>query len=296
VTDVSQPMSGLIPSVGNPWMTGMLAKDLDTLSCPSENGQAFPGCTAAWSLFRGPLRQNGNGMMTTDERGTCVAALLFDLDGTILDTTDLIVASFMHTFEVGLDRTMSREELMTHFGRPLTDQFRLMCPDLDDDGVHRLIATYVEHNEAAHDQWVTVVPGADTVLHHLATLGHTLAIVTSKRESLARHGLALFGLEDLFSVIVHSDSTAHHKPHPEPVQYALRCLQTSPKTAVYVGDSPYDMASGHAAGVRTLGLIHNTFTTDQLWSAGADDVVSNWSDIEQILLEWATGPASNPIR
>lgn len=213
--------------------------------------------------------------------------MLFDLDGTILDTTDLILRSFAHAFRTGLGEEVTRDELMVHFGRPLAAQFRTMRPHLSAPAVDRLVSVYRQHNEAEHDDCVTVVPGADTCLAALKAAGHRLGIVTSKRLDMTRHGLELFGLDDLFDVIVHSGSTVRHKPDPEPVQHALHLMGAEPSGAAYVGDSPYDMRSGRSAGVRTLGLVHNTFTADELKDAGADMVVSGWSSVATVLLRWA---------
>lgn len=213
---------------------------------------------------------------------------LFDFDGTILDTTDLILKSFVHAFQQGLGEQISHDELMVHFGRPLGEQFRIMRPHLPDVEVDRLVAIYREHNEREHDALVQIVPGADAGLRRLADAGFPLGIVTSKRRALTEHGLKGAGLFDLFEVIVHADSTVHHKPHPEPVEHALRLMGGTPANAVYVGDSPYDMASGHAAGLRTVGLIYNTFDETTLRTAGADRVVHSWPDIVEALLGWAS--------
>ncbi len=218
---------------------------------------------------------------------------LFDLDGTILDTTELILQSFTHTFETGLGESVSREELLVHFGRPLAEQFRIMRSGLSDHEIERLVGIYREHNESAHDALVTIVPGADVALKRLKAEGFSLGIVTSKRLNMTLQGLKGAHLDDLFDVIVHMDSTARHKPHPEPVEYALELMGGTPAEAAYVGDSPYDMASGHAAGVRTVGLIYNTFREPELKEAGADVVVQDWSQVVETLLGWARKSEGN---
>ena len=214
---------------------------------------------------------------------------LFDLDGTILDTTELILNSFVHAFREGLGETVTEDELMVHFGRPLETQFRVMRPRLEDADIHRLVQIYRQHNETEHDRFVAVVPGADKGLRALYDKGFPLGIVTSKRLDLTEHGLRQFGLLDLFQVVVHMDSTPRHKPHPEPVQHALSLMGGRPEQAAYVGDSPYDMTSGKEAGVRTLGLIYNTFTDAVLRETGADVTIHRWSEIVETWLGWAEG-------
>lgn len=220
---------------------------------------------------------------------------LFDLDGTILDTTDLIVQSFVHAFEAGLGQQVGHDELMVHFGRPLQEQFRIMRPELPPQEIDRLVNIYIEHNHAQHDLRIDVVPGADVGLKSLKEQGFRLGIVTSKRQELTVRGLSLFQLEGLFDVVVHMDSTKHHKPHPEPVEHAMTLLGAEPGRTAYVGDSPYDMASGKAAGVRTLGLVHNTFSEAVLREAGAEDVVFGWAAIVETLTRWVAGYEKNRI-
>lgn len=209
--------------------------------------------------------------------------LLFDLDGTILDTTELIMQSFFHAFREGLGEEVSRAELMEHFGRPLEAQFRLMRPALSNADVVRLIDIYRQHNHREHDGWVSVIPGASEVLRELAR-DHQMAIVTSKRLDMAERGLRQFGLWDLFTVVVHMESTPQHKPHPAPVEKALKALGASPAESLMIGDSPYDMASGRDAGCHTLGFLYNTFTEQALKDAGADRVVSSWEGIKLAVL------------
>lgn len=220
---------------------------------------------------------------------------LFDLDGTILDTTELIFRSFLYTFKEGLGEDVGRDELLLHFGRPLWEQFHTMRPDLSEDQVQRLISLYLEHNQHEHDLWLGLVPKADVSLRKLKGLGYPLGIVTSKREDMARHGLEYFQLDTLFDVIVHMDSTANHKPHREPVDLALRLMGGDPKQAVYVGDSPYDIEAGRAAGLLTIGIVYNTFSASELTAAGAHYVVPSWDEIVEILLDVAKSPIK-PVR
>ncbi|MCY0878978.1 MAG: HAD-IA family hydrolase [Firmicutes bacterium] len=221
---------------------------------------------------------------------------LFDLDGTILDTTELILQSFEHAFREGLGQSVPREELLRHFGRPLVEQFQIMCPDLEDSERQRLVDLYLAHNEGLHDQYVSVVPGAPEGLERLYQAGYPLGIVTSKRENLTVQGLRLFGLDRFFQVIVHMDSTRRHKPHPEPVLHALHLLGGLPQCSAYVGDSPYDMRAGRAAGVRTVGILYNTFTADVLREAGADVIATSWTEVVDILLGWAHQPEFADLR
>lgn len=202
--------------------------------------------------------------------------VLCDLDGTLVDTMDLILASFHYAFETGLGELVTDQELLVYFGQTLEDQFGRMRPHLTAPEIARMVAIYREHNHREHDARVFLVPGADRALEKLRNEGYDLGIVTSKRLDMAQHGLELFDLWQHFSVVVHEGSTSQHKPHPAPILRALELWQTSSEHVVYVGDSPYDMMAAKAAGCTALGLAYNTFPSEDLRQAGADSVHTTW--------------------
>ncbi len=202
--------------------------------------------------------------------------VLCDLDGTLVDTMDLILASFHHAFEQGLGETVTDQELLVYFGQTLEDQFGRMRPHLSSEDIARVVDIYREHNHREHDARVFLVPGADQALEKLHREGYDLGVVTSKRLDLAQHGLELFGLWQYFSVVVHEASTRQHKPHPAPILLALEEWHVSSDHVVYVGDSPYDMMAAKAAGCVGLGLAYNTFSVEDLIKAGADTVHTTW--------------------
>jgi pyrophosphatase PpaX len=114
------------------------------------------------------------------------------------------------------------------------------------------------------------------VLHDAA---YPMGVVTSKVEVMARRALAHVGLDRYMRVLVALEATSRHKPHPEPVRFALEQLDVPARRAIYVGDSPYDMEAGRAAGVKTLGVTWGPYAADVLWSAGADVVIDHPTDL-----------------
>lgn len=228
-------------------------------------------------------RTNGHAKLTTEGASTTTfSTLLFDLDGTILDTTELILASFRHAFAT-IGATVDDDVVRAYFGRPLTDEFRLIRPDLNEQQIQMLVTAYLEHNHREHDRLVAAVPGAVSVLRSLSEGGYRLGVVTSKRQRMALKGLQLVGLLPLFKVVVHADSTARNKPDPEPVQHALRLLDAKAEETLLLGDSPYDIRSAKAAGCFAVGLVYNTFTGEVLKAAGADAVIEHWPDLLPIV-------------
>lgn len=191
------------------------------------------------------------------------APVLFDLDGTLIDSIDLIVKSAQFAFaRCGLDCPSERDWL-TGVGRPLPVMFGHFSPGNEP----QLIAAYREFQMANHDLLVRVYDGVPEMLAELAARRHPMAIVTSKTNVLALRGLVHTGIDQYFEHVVGMDSCERHKPHPEPVQIALDRLSRGPEGAWFVGDSVHDMESGNAAGVATVGALWGPFTAEDLASS-----------------------------
>jgi pyrophosphatase PpaX len=205
-------------------------------------------------------------------------AILFDLDGTLIDSIELIVKSASFAFaKCGL-ACPTEKEWLTGVGRPLPTMFRQFATT--DDDVTALLLAYREFQTANHDLLVRSYEGIPTLLGALAVRGHPMAIVTSKSLALAGRGLAHTGIDKFFETVVGMDSSERHKPHPEPVMIALDRLGITADRAWFVGDSVHDMESGNAAGVRTVGALWGPFTAadlapsqPQYLAARVDDVL-----------------------
>jgi pyrophosphatase PpaX len=204
-------------------------------------------------------------------------ALLFDLDGTLIDSIELILSSARYAFEGFVGRAPTDDEWRALIGRPLVDSFREFVPH--EPEVERLVARYREHQLLHHDRLVHAYDGVVAVIEQFARAGYPMALVTSKADWLARRALVHVGLDDAIPVIVGCDSTSRHKPHPEPVHHALGLLRAEPKDAIFVGDSPHDVEAGQGAGVYTIGVTWGAFTVEEMTRSGADLVIH---DIQQL--------------
>jgi pyrophosphatase PpaX len=194
--------------------------------------------------------------------------VLFDLDGTLIDSVRLILDSYHHTLAAHGLPARSDEEWLEGVGTPLTAQFGALR---DTAGIlDALIATYREYNLRHHDRMVTVYPGVVDVVRELKQDGIATGLVTSKNRSGALRGLTLAQLESLMDVLVCADEVENPKPHPEPVEKAVRLLGADSATTVYVGDSIHDMRSGRAAGVRTTAVLWGPFGRTHLEGARPD--------------------------
>ena len=204
--------------------------------------------------------------------------VLFDLDGTVIDSGAIILASMRHTAETVVGGEWSDAELMQAVGGPGLEAQMLA---LDPNRVDELVAVYRQHNEALHDT-LDYCAGMDTVLAALRERGHRLGIVTAKRRVTADLAFARLPIKHLFETIVGGDETEHHKPHPEPLLLGLERLGAAASDAAYVGDSPFDMQAAKAAGMYAVGVswgrIH---TADKL--TDADVVIHSPEELLELL-------------
>jgi len=203
--------------------------------------------------------------------------VLFDLDGTLIDSTRLIVESYHHTMKIHRGRTFPDAEWIQGLGTPLRVQFRRFTDDPDE--IQRMIATYRDWNLAHHDAMVSAFPGAVDAVKDLKTKGARLGIVTSKNRHGVERGLALCGFDGLFDDIVTSDDLEASKPDPAPVLAALQRLGASAASALFVGDSPHDIAAGRDAGTRTAACLWGPFAREVLAAERPDYWLDSFADL-----------------
>ena len=183
--------------------------------------------------------------------------VLFDLDGTVIDSGGIILASMRHASREVLGREIADAELMQAVGGPgLEAQMRALDPERVDE----LVTVYRAHNEPLHDELVCC-PGMDAALERLREEGCRLGVVTAKRRATVELAFARVPLAHLFETIVGGDETERHKPDPEPLLLAAERMGAAPAETVYVGDSPFDIRAAKAAGMGsvavTWGRIHD---------------------------------------
>jgi pyrophosphatase PpaX len=206
--------------------------------------------------------------------------VLFDLDGTLIDSGAMILESFRHATRTVLRREIPDEELVAAVGgSSIQDQMRTFDPRRVDE----LVRVYREHNAPLHDE-LEAFPGVHGLLEQLRDEGRRLGIVTAKRRRTVQLSFDRLAIGEFFDAVVTTDDTDLHKPHPEPVFHALRLLDSEPSEGAFVGDSPFDIQAGKAAGVFTIGVswgkIH---PVERLLELGADTVVHSPEELVDVL-------------
>jgi len=202
-------------------------------------------------------------------------AVLFDLDGTLIDSHRLIVASFQHACLAVLDRPMTEADARIRWGRPLPVRFAAVAPDRIPDLVDAYAAYYDQHERAL----ASVFPGVAEMLDALARAGLAMAVVTSKRNRAATQALRVLGLSQWIGATIGAEDVPSPKPAADPVREALRRLGASPESALVVGDSVLDMRAARAAGVRSAAALWGAEDPDAVLACGPDYVVRSPDEV-----------------
>jgi pyrophosphatase PpaX len=209
-------------------------------------------------------------------------AVLFDLDGTLIDSIGLLLECVHHTFE-GRTPAPTDDEWITGIGTPLRKQ--LAAYTTDDDEIEELANRYRIYQREHHDRMTCAFPGVTETLDLLERRGHPMGIVTSKSNEMMDRGLEWVGIMRHMKTRIGMDNAKKHKPDPFPVLMALEELGYSPDEAVFVGDSPHDIASGNAAGVISIAALWGPFTREQLTPLKPARMIESITDLPLVLDE-----------
>jgi pyrophosphatase PpaX len=215
-------------------------------------------------------------------------AVLFDLDGTLVDTVPFILTAVRHAFD-GYPRAPTDDEWIAGIGTPLRAQLAQFA--LRPEDVDALYERYRTFWLEEHDRRTKLFDGAMQLVHALHTAGHPLGVVTAKIEVGAHRSLRHVGIDRFMSVVVAADSGVPAKPAPDGVLLALRKLDRAPDEALFVGDSPHDVAAGNAAGVVSVGALWGACTREQLEVASPRHVVATMAELGALVEKIQSGEA-----
>lgn len=208
--------------------------------------------------------------------------ILLDLDGTVIDSVALIRESHRHAVRTVLGEEWDDARLVANVGRPLLEQMAVFSPERSEE----LYRVYREWNHANTAALLLPYEGVAEALGELVGAGRTLGIVTSKsRDAVDLAWGVLPGMRDLFAVEITADDTVVHKPHAEPVLAALRAVGGDAARACYVGDAPFDIRAGNAAGVTTVAVTWGFFPLADLEAEGPDLICATPAELLRTCLE-----------
>ncbi len=193
------------------------------------------------------------------------STFLFDLDGTLIDSIDLILRSYRHTMQVHRGSSPPDDVWMKGLGTP-----------------EAMVATYRAYNLTHHDALVKPYEGVVAEVLRLQEQGKRLGLVTSKLKDGAMKGLKLAGLDQAFEIVIGAGEVTHPKPHPEPVLKALELLGAPAAETVFVGDSRHDLECGRAAGVKTAAVLWGPFDRPHLEDLKPDFWLEKPEELRQL--------------
>ena len=197
-----------------------------------------------------------------------IRGILFDNDGTLVDTHDLILASMRHGTRTVLGRVIPDEKLMAKVGIPLAEQMLDFTDDLEQRD--ELLRVYREFNHAHHDQTVKLFPGVADGLARLKDAGFKLGVVTSKMHWLAQRGLEITGAWAYLDGLIGPDDCPTSKPDPGPILAGCALLGLPPEECIYLGDAPFDIHAGNAAGCTSAAALWGMFQREALETENPD--------------------------
>jgi pyrophosphatase PpaX len=193
--------------------------------------------------------------------------ILLDLDGTVIDSVALIRESHRHAVRTVLGEDWEDERLVANVGRPLIEQMAVFSPDR----AQELYDVYRVWNHANTSALLLAYDGVEAALRELKADGRRLGIVTSKSHDAVDLAWGVLPtLRELFDVVIAAEDTERHKPDAAPLLEALRRLDAGTEGACYVGDAPFDMMAGRAAGLTTIAVTWGFFPPHELLSLGPD--------------------------
>jgi pyrophosphatase PpaX len=216
--------------------------------------------------------------------------VIFDLDGTVVDTVELIRDSFRYTVKKVLGRELPESVMLAGVGQPLMPQMQALSPE----HAQELYDVYREYNHRRHDELIKPYDGMQAALAQLRAAGRRLGIVTSKSRDTTAMAFRSVGMRDLFGEVVTATDSSAHKPSPEPVLLCVEKLGGVPAEAIFIGDAPVDIVAGTAAGLATAAVTWGLFSRDELVAANPTFVLDSPQQIVALCLDGRVSIGERP--
>lgn len=204
--------------------------------------------------------------------------VLFDLDGTLIDSLPLIKATYRRVFET-MEIPWDDGKVMETIGIPLIK----IAEQFAGEKAEHFFNLYLKYQNEKHDDYIKLFPGTFETLNEIKSRGYTIGIVTSKRRETAKRAVELTRIDSLINILIAFEDVKAHKPEPEPVLKAMQSLTAAPEKTMYVGDSWYDIMAGKCAGVATVGVTWGMADRVKLAEYKPSYIIDHWDQLFQII-------------
>ncbi len=178
-----------------------------------------------------------------------ITTVLFDFDGTIMDTNSLIINSWQYTFRTIEGKERPEAEIIATLGEPLALSMKNLLPQVP---VDYAIEVYRKYQHGNFSEEIDIFPGMLELIKDLNKQGYKMGIVTSRMTGTTIQGLEKYGIKECFEAVVTCDHTDKHKPDPDPINIALEILRSTPEESIMIGDSKFDILCAKNAGVKSV--------------------------------------------
>ncbi len=191
--------------------------------------------------------------------------IIFDIDGTLTSTFELIFASFNHVMKKYLSKTFSNEEIISFFG-PTEDQ---ILDELCGENSEKAKTDYYNFYSDNHHM-AELYPGIKDLLQKIKSKNVYLSIFTGKGRKTTQITLKKLGIFELFDLIISGDEVKEHKPSPEGIELFLKKFNLPKGKILMVGDAPSDIKAAHAAGVKVASVLWDSYSKKQVMKLNSD--------------------------
>ena len=211
-----------------------------------------------------------------------IDTVLFDFDGTIMDTNDVIFQSWDHTFMKIENRVPDRKMIAATFGEPLEITLKEFFPNFP---INEALEVYRSYHRDNFGELINLFPGVLDMLKRTKQEGYKTGLVTSRLKHTTIQGLEKYGIIDYFDCIVTAEDGTKYKPDPEPIEIALEKLGSNPNNAVMLGDTVFDIECARNANVRSI-LVSWSIALEsdtQIKEAAPDYILNDTKDLFEII-------------
>jgi pyrophosphatase PpaX len=191
-------------------------------------------------------------------------AYLFDADGTLFDTTELIYQCFLYSCKKYGDIDVSREAVFSNIGIPLRPQLEHFLGKMSDYKEEEIVKAHMDYQLKIYQEHLRLFPGVKKTLVHLKDTGKKMAVVTSRKQYTLTLYLKQTAIYHYFDALITPELTKKHKPEPEPALEALKQLNCAPSETLFVGDAIFDIECGERAGMDTAFVTWSQIDAESL--------------------------------